>query len=96
MLYLAYLTNSSHIFFLSGAFSVAQTVYGAPQVRLTSLGISQTLLTVEGSCQGMELRLDVSSLPFGSVAAYSRVKRNVCIINDGDIGARYRLIHARR
>ena len=36
----------------------------------------------------MDLRLDVTTLPFGSVAAYSKVKRNVCIINDGDIGAR--------
>ncbi|KAF0295087.1 Hydrocephalus-inducing [Amphibalanus amphitrite] len=71
-------------------FSKIRQPWFQEQVRLTALGITHTLLTVEGTCQGMDLRLDVTTLPFGAVAAYSRVKRNVCIINDGDIGARFR------
>ncbi|XP_037085539.1 hydrocephalus-inducing protein homolog [Pollicipes pollicipes] len=71
-------------------FSKTRLAWFQEEVRMSALGLTHTLMTLEGTCQGMEFHLDVPNLSFGAVAAYSKLARNVCVINSGDIGARFR------
>ena len=48
----------------------------------------QTLFVVTGSCQGLEISLDVDSVTFGAVVQNSSSTRQFIMNNTGDIGAR--------
>ena len=50
--------------------------------------MSQTLFVVTGSCQGIEISLDVDSVPFGAVVQNGSSTRQFIMNNTGDIGAR--------
>ena len=52
-------------------------------------GLFQTLFVVSGSCQGLEITLDVDSIPFGAVVQNSSSTRQLIMNNTGDIGARF-------
>ena len=53
-------------------------------------GQSRALLSLSGSCQGMELRLDSDAVSFGSVVRNSSVTKRLRLSNLGEIGTRYR------
>jgi len=64
------------------------------QVKLESGGLSQTLFVMTGSCQGLEISLDVDSVLFGAVVQNSSSSRQFIMNNTGDIGARFTLFSA--
>lgn len=55
-------------------------------------GLVQTLFVVTGCCQGLEIALDVDSVPFGAVVQNSSSTRQLIMNNTGDIGARFTLL----
>jgi len=59
------------------------------QVQLECAGLLQTLFVVTGSCQGLEIGLDVESVSFGAVVQNSSSTRQFILNNTGDIGARF-------
>jgi len=59
------------------------------QVHLECAGLLQTLFVVTGSCQGLEIGLDVESVSFGAVVQTSSSTRQFIMNNTGDIGARF-------
>jgi len=59
------------------------------QVHLECAGVFQTLFVVNGSCQGLEISLDVDSVTFGAVVQNSSSARQFVMNNTGDIGARF-------
>jgi len=59
------------------------------QVHLECAGLLQTLFVVTGSCQGLEIGLDVESVSFGAVVQNSSSTRQFIMNNTGDIGARF-------
>ena len=58
------------------------------QVQLECAGLLQTLFVISGSCQGLEIALDVDSVLFGAVVQSSSSTRQFIMNNTGDIGAR--------
>jgi len=58
------------------------------QVHLECAGVLQTLFVITGSCQGLEICLDVDSITFGAVVQKSSSSRQFIMNNTGDIGAR--------
>jgi hydrocephalus-inducing protein len=58
------------------------------QVLLECAGLFQPLFVVSGSCQGTEIQLDATSIPFGAVVQKSSSSRKLIMSNTGDIGAR--------
>ena len=54
----------------------------APSIR--------NLLSIAGSCQGMQVQLSTERLAFGGVCEGSRLTRRVQLLNTGDIGAHWR------
>ncbi|XP_074644164.1 hydrocephalus-inducing protein homolog [Tubulanus polymorphus] len=60
------------------------------EVVLECAGMFQPLFIMKGSCQGIEISLDMESIPFGAVVQNSRSTRKLLMINTGDIGARFK------
>lgn len=60
-----------------------------PQVILECAGLSQTLFTVTGACQGSEIKLDSDAIPFGTVTLGSSSSRKLIMVNSGDIGSSF-------
>ena len=60
-----------------------------PQVILECAGLSQTLFTVTGACQGLEIKLDSDAIPFGTVTLGSSSSRKLIMVNSGDIGSSF-------
>lgn len=58
------------------------------QVLIECHGLSQPLLTMNGSCYGLQISLDSSSIPFGAIVLQSKNSRRLLMMNTGDIGAR--------
>mmetsp|Transcript_2050 Transcript_2050/g.4151 ORF Transcript_2050/g.4151 Transcript_2050/m.4151 type:complete len:2040 (-) Transcript_2050:7-6126(-) len=53
-------------------------------------GAEKKLLTVTGSCQAMDVKLEASSLNFGSVCESCQLTKKVQVHNAGDLGATFR------
>lgn len=51
-------------------------------------GLSQPIFIITGSCQGIDIRLEQDSIPFGAVVQQSVATRRFAMKNAGDIGAR--------
>lgn len=56
---------------------------------LECAGLSQTVFLVSGMCQGIDIKLDCSSVPFGAVVNGSQSSRVLVMQNFGDIGASF-------
>ena len=52
-------------------------------------GVFQPIFTVQGACQGMEIKLDSEAIPFASVTLGSSSIRKLMMTNTGDIGAAF-------
>ena len=58
------------------------------QVILECAGMYQPLFVMSGSCHGVDIGLDMESVPFGAVVQNSANARKIVMSNNGDIGAR--------
>ncbi|XP_024138466.1 hydrocephalus-inducing protein homolog isoform X3 [Oryzias melastigma] len=47
------------------------------------------LLTIQGCCQGVEVKLDPDQLSFGAVVQRCQSRKRTVMVNTGDIGARF-------
>ncbi|XP_032378415.1 hydrocephalus-inducing protein [Etheostoma spectabile] len=52
-------------------------------------GLLHPLLTIQGSCPGVEVQLDQDHLAFGAVVQRCQARKRIFMINTGDIGARF-------
>ncbi|ORY39534.1 hypothetical protein BCR33DRAFT_853320, partial [Rhizoclosmatium globosum] len=59
------------------------------EINLEGAGISKPLLLVSGACQGIEVRLENDTLPFGAIVQKSCTTRRIQLQNTGDIGAKF-------
>ena len=59
-------------------------------VKVKIAGMEKTLMIVNGSAVGVELKLETDMLFFGAVVANSRAVRKVQLENVGDIGTKWR------
>ncbi|KAJ3332957.1 hypothetical protein HDU76_012454, partial [Blyttiomyces sp. JEL0837] len=62
----------------------------AIDVTLESPGYSRPLFIVSGACQGIEIKLENDTLPFGAVVQRSCTTRRIQLQNTGDIGAKFK------
>ncbi|RKO94829.1 hypothetical protein BDK51DRAFT_29881 [Blyttiomyces helicus] len=53
-------------------------------------GISKPVFVVTGACQGIEVKLENETLPFGAAVQKSSTSRRIQLQNVGDIGAKFR------
>ena len=68
---------------------VARQAAFLEQLLITVAGDTKPLLSVSGSCQGIEMKLSTDSVSFGSVVEGSRLTRGVFLHNTGDVGTRF-------
>ncbi|XP_052816168.1 hydrocephalus-inducing protein homolog isoform X2 [Mya arenaria] len=59
------------------------------EVLLECAGLSQPLFVIQGSCLGMEVSLDTTSIPFGAVVQRSQTSRKIVMSNTGDMNAKF-------
>ena len=59
------------------------------EVSLEFFGQSKPLFLISGACQGIEIKLENDTLPFGAVVQRSLTTRKVQLQNIGDIGAKF-------
>lgn len=59
------------------------------ELQAKCLGLIQPLLTIQGSCQGVEVQLDQDWLSFGAVVQHCQVKKKIVMTNTGDSSARF-------
>ncbi|KAI9203105.1 uncharacterized protein BJ171DRAFT_600257 [Polychytrium aggregatum] len=59
------------------------------EVFLEAPGFSRPLFVVMGACQGIEVKLENETLPFGAVVQRSCTTRRIQLQNVGDIGAKF-------
>ncbi|KAJ3416712.1 hypothetical protein HDV05_000542 [Chytridiales sp. JEL 0842] len=59
------------------------------EICLEAPGISKPLFLVSGACQGIEIKLENDTLPFGAVVQKSCTSRRIQLQNAGDIGATF-------
>ena len=59
-------------------------------VKVKIAGVEKTLMVINGSAVGVELKLETDMLFFGAVVANSRAVRKVQLENVGDIGTKWR------
>ncbi|XP_025759455.1 hydrocephalus-inducing protein homolog isoform X1 [Oreochromis niloticus] len=59
------------------------------ELQAKCLGLIQPLLTIQGSCQGVEVQLDQDCLSFGAVVQHCQVKKKIVMTNTGDSSARF-------
>ncbi|KAJ3142605.1 hypothetical protein HK100_000034 [Physocladia obscura] len=61
----------------------------AEEINLEAPGISRPLFLLSGTCQGIEVRLENDTLPFGAIVQKSSTTRRIQLQNIGDIGAKF-------
>ncbi|KAJ3408149.1 hypothetical protein HDU80_006663 [Chytriomyces hyalinus] len=61
----------------------------AEELFLEAPGISKPLCLVSGACQGIEVKLENDTLPFGAIVQKSFTTRRIQLQNSGDIGAKF-------
>ncbi|KAJ1558923.1 hypothetical protein HK096_003058, partial [Nowakowskiella sp. JEL0078] len=59
------------------------------EISLEAPGISKPLFIISGACQGIEIKLENDTLPFGAVVQKSSTTRRIQLQNTGDIGAKF-------
>ncbi|KAJ3206444.1 hypothetical protein HDU82_004517 [Entophlyctis luteolus] len=59
------------------------------EINIEAPGISRLLMNISGACQGIEVRLENDTLPFGAVVQKSCTTRRIQIQNTGDIGTKF-------
>ncbi|KAJ3036631.1 hypothetical protein HDV00_002527 [Rhizophlyctis rosea] len=59
------------------------------EVTLEAQGVSKPLFIVMGACQGIDVKLENDTLPFGAVVQKSTSTRRIQLQNVGDIGAKF-------
>ncbi|KAJ3115022.1 hypothetical protein HDU96_001327 [Phlyctochytrium bullatum] len=59
------------------------------EIIMEAPGISRPLFLVSGACQGIEVKLENDTLPFGAVVQRSCTTRRIQLQNVGDIGAKF-------
>ncbi|KAJ3287536.1 hypothetical protein HK104_008544 [Borealophlyctis nickersoniae] len=59
------------------------------EVSLEAPGLSKPLFVVVGACQGIDVKLENDTLPFGAVVQKSTTTRRMQLQNVGDIGAKF-------
>lgn len=52
-------------------------------------GHSQPLFAIKGCVLGMEINLDTTAIPFGSVFKNSSTSKKIVMTNTGDMNAKY-------
>ncbi|KAJ3159463.1 hypothetical protein HDU86_001781 [Geranomyces michiganensis] len=62
----------------------------AEELFLEAPGYSRPLAQVTGACQGIEVKLENNTLPFGAVVIKSSATRRIQLQNCGDIGSTFR------
>lgn len=60
------------------------------ELSLESPGISRPIALIQGACQGIDIKLENDTLPFGAVVYKSATTRRMQLQNTGDIGARFK------
>nr|XP_056718300.1 hydrocephalus-inducing protein homolog [Euleptes europaea] len=60
------------------------------EVLLECHGTLQSLFAVQGCCQGIEVSLDQTHIPFGAVVLRSQASRRITMQNTGDIGVGFK------
>nr|KAJ3422703.1 hypothetical protein HK105_006819 [Polyrhizophydium stewartii] len=61
----------------------------AEELFIEAPGVSRQLAVVSGACQGVEVRLENDTLPFGAVVQRSSTMRRMQLQNIGDIGVKF-------
>ncbi|KAI9356512.1 hypothetical protein DFJ73DRAFT_958267 [Zopfochytrium polystomum] len=61
----------------------------AEEIFLEAPGMSKPLLIVSGACQGIDIKIENDTLPFGAVVQKSCTTRRLQLQNLGDIGAKF-------
>lgn len=59
------------------------------EVFLEAPGMNKPLFVLQGACQGIEIKLENDTLPFGAVVQKSSTVRRLQLQNTGDIGAKF-------
>ncbi|KAJ3047832.1 hypothetical protein HK097_011139 [Rhizophlyctis rosea] len=59
------------------------------EVTLEAQGLSKPFFVVMGACQGIDVKLENDTLPFGAVVQKSTSSRRIQLQNVGDIGAKF-------
>ncbi|KAK7891948.1 hypothetical protein WMY93_023911 [Mugilogobius chulae] len=59
------------------------------ELQAETLCLLHPLLSVTGSCQGVEVHLDQNQLAFGAVVQHCKTSRKVVMINTGDIDGKF-------
>ncbi|KAJ3022533.1 hypothetical protein HKX48_005950 [Thoreauomyces humboldtii] len=62
----------------------------AEDLFLEAAGFSNPLIHITGACQGIEVKLENDTLPFGAVVIKSSAMRRLQLQNYGDIGTKFR------
>jgi hypothetical protein len=55
----------------------------------STLGMQRHLFTITGACQGIDIKLESDTLPFGAVVQKSSTSRRIQLQNVGDVGAKF-------
>ncbi|XP_072290521.1 hydrocephalus-inducing protein homolog [Eucyclogobius newberryi] len=59
------------------------------ELQAETLGLLHPLLSIRGSCQGIDVHLDQIHLAFGAVVQHGQTSRKIVMINTGDIGGKF-------
>merc|ERR1711871_1495544 len=59
-------------------------------LNINVVGSKRKLLSVTGSCQGIEVTLESDAVPFGSICEGCRVSKKLQMENSGDLGTKFK------
>jgi hydrocephalus-inducing protein len=59
-------------------------------LNLSVIGSKRKLLTITGSCQGIEVALESDAVPFGSICEGCRISKKLQMENSGDLGTKFK------
>ena len=59
-------------------------------LNLSVVGSKRKLLTITGSCQGIEVALESDAVPFGSICEGCRISKKLQMENSGDLGTKFK------
>jgi hydrocephalus-inducing protein len=59
-------------------------------LNISVVGSQRKLLTVTGSCQGIEVTLESDAVPFGSICEGCRISKKLQMENSGDLGTKFK------
>ncbi|KAJ0029583.1 hypothetical protein NQD34_004580, partial [Periophthalmus magnuspinnatus] len=59
------------------------------ELQAETLGLLHPLLSIKGSCQGVQVHLDQNHIAFGAIVQNCKTSRKIVMINTGDIGGKF-------